>query len=75
MDQTVHKYGGIDTSVYKSHSIRSAATSYLASEQVDVNEILAAAGWSKEETFQKFYNRNISIPFNFGNALLDSVEK
>ena len=66
------KTAGIDTSVYKSHSTRAAATSYLASKQVDVNDILAAAGWSNEETFQKFYNRNIIVPFNFGNALLEA---
>ena len=46
--------------------------SYLASKQVDVNDILAAARWSNEETFQKFYNRNITVPFNFGNALLEA---
>ena len=38
------KTAGIDTSVYTSHSTRSATTSYLASKQVDVNEILVAAG-------------------------------
>ena len=43
------KTAGSDTSVYTSHSTRSATTSFLASKQVDVNQILAAAGWSKEE--------------------------
>ena len=53
--------------------MRSATTSYLASKQVDRNEKLAAAGWSEEETFQKFYNRNITAPFNFGNTLLEAT--
>ena len=67
------KTAGIDTSVYTSHSTRLATTSYLASKEVDVNEILAAAGWSKEEAFQKFYHRNITASFNFGNTLLEAT--
>ena len=52
---------GIDTSVYKSHTTR-----------VDINDIIGAAGWSKEGTFQKFYNRDIVSNFNFGSALLNA---
>ena len=53
--------------------MRSATTSYLASKQVDIYEILAAAGWSEEETFQKFYNRKITASSNFGNTLLEAT--
>lgn len=63
---------GIDTSVYKSHTTRAASTSFLATRQCDVNDIMGAVGWTKEETFQRFYNRNIAPVFNFGSALLDA---
>ena len=66
------KTAGIDTSVYKSHSTRAAMTSFLASKQIDIKKIFVAAGWSKEEIFRKFYNCNITIPFNFGNSLLEA---
>lgn len=65
---------GIDTSMYKSHSTRAASTSALVAKQFDIKDIIGAAGWTKEETFHRFYNRNIDIVsnFNFGNALLDA---
>ena len=63
---------GIDTSIYKSHTTRSASTSSLAGKQSDIQDIMNAAGWTKEETFQKFYKRDIFSPFNFGRALLDA---
>ena len=56
------KTAGIDTSVYTNHSTRSATTSYLASKQVDVNELI-----------QMFFNRNTTAPFNFGNILLEAT--
>ncbi len=64
---------GIDTSKYMTHSTRAAFTSHLAARQFDINDIMKAAGWSKEETFQRFYNRDIGSSFNFGSAILDSL--
>ncbi len=64
---------GIDTSKYMTHSTRAASTSHLAARQFDINDIMKAAGWSKEETFQRFYNRDIGSSFNFGSAILDSL--
>ena len=63
---------GIDTSVYKSHTTRAAFTSFLVGKHFDINDIIGAAGWSKEGTFQKFYNRDIVSNFNFGSALLNA---
>jgi len=47
---------GIDTSKYKSHSTRGASASYLVSKHFDVKDIMSSDGWSKEETFRRFYN-------------------
>jgi len=64
---------GIDTTKYKSHSTRGASASYLAAKHFDVKDIMSAAGWSKEETFRRFYNFEQNNRFNYGTAILDSV--
>ena len=50
---------GIDTTIFKSHSIRAASCSKASSRSVPVDSIMKAAGWSSETTFQKFYNKPI----------------
>ena len=45
---------GINTSQYQTHSTRAASTSHLASKHFDLKSIMQAAGWSNEETFQRF---------------------
>ena len=48
---------GIDTSVYKAHSTRAAATSAASRADLPVSDILAKAGWSNEKTFKTFYHK------------------
>ena len=48
------KKAGIDTSVFKAHSTRAAASS-AAFNYVDINSILKTASWTRESTFSKFY--------------------
>ena len=65
---------GINTSQYKTHSTRAASTSHLASKHFDLKSIMQAAGWSNEETFQRFYNFSADCDtFNFGSAMLDAM--
>ena len=59
---------GVDTKQYKTHSTRAASTSHLASKDCDLKDIINAAGWSKQETFQRFY-RFDSEKCNFGRVL------
>ncbi|GFN81279.1 tyrosine recombinase xerc [Plakobranchus ocellatus] len=47
---------GIDTNVYKAHSTRAAASS-AAARSIDIAQVLKTAGWSREQTFAKFYNK------------------
>ena len=63
---------GIDTNQYKSHSSRAASTLHLASKDYDLKDIMSAAGWSKEETFQRFY-RFDSPKSNFGRELVNNL--
>ncbi len=64
---------GIDISKYKSHSTRGTSASHLASKNFNIRDIMAATGWSKEETFQRYYNFAKPNDFNYGDSILNSV--
>ena len=61
---------GVDTSIFKGHSTRGASSSKAASSGVTVSDILQAADWSTEGTFQRFYHRQSSDKSVFGKAVL-----
>lgn len=61
---------GVNTSVFRAHSTRAAATSGAKAGQISLETIMKSAGWSSENTFQKFYNMPIVNTENFGNELL-----
>ena len=61
---------GIDTSIFTGHSTRGASSSKAASSGVTVSDILQAADWSSEGTFQRFYHRQPSDKSAFGKAVL-----
>ena len=48
---------GIDISVFKPHSTRSASTSKAAAKQIPLRTIMNTAGWSRQSTFTKFYKK------------------
>ena len=51
---------GIDTSTYKAHSTRAAASSSMKRSGMSVQQILAKAHWSKKSrTFATFYDRSL----------------
>ena len=66
-------YAGVDTHVFKSHSTRAASTSAAKAQDVPLDQILEAAGWSKEATFSKFYDKPVVTVPGFGHAVLGSV--
>ena len=51
--KTILQRAGIDTSVYKGHSTRTASTSAANAAGIPINIIMEKAGWSKENTFAK----------------------
>ena len=63
---------GINTTIFKSHSTRAASTSAVAKRGAPMKCILDAAGWSRESTFGKFYNKQTSQ--NFGQQLLQAYQ-
>lgn len=62
----------VDTSIFQAYSIRGAAASKEAASGVTVTDILMAADWSSEGTFQHFYYRpQAHVSFSgFGNSVL-----
>ena len=61
------KLFGIDVSIYKGYSTRSAAASAAKLKGVSTSDILKVADWSREITFTRFYYRqldNIGVGIN-----------
>jgi hypothetical protein len=50
---------GIDISIYKAHSTRSATTSKAKIIGLSAQEIMQRANWTRESTFRRFYHRNL----------------
>ena len=50
---------GINTNVFKGHSIRAAASSCARHEGRSMIDILGNAGWSSDRTFKKHYSKII----------------
>ena len=63
----------MDTDVFKFHSTRAAAASAAKVQDVPLDQILEAAGWCKEETFSKFYDKPVVTVPGFGHAVLGSL--
>ena len=63
---------GIDTNQFKPHSTRAAATSKADTAKLPVTEIMKQAGWSKEATFQNYYNKPVATSSTFGRVVIDS---
>ncbi|PFX12724.1 hypothetical protein AWC38_SpisGene23265 [Stylophora pistillata] len=60
---------GIDTSVFKAHLTQGASSSAARQGGVSVKDILAAADWSRETTFNHFYRRPRHSA-SFGRAVI-----
>ena len=56
--KTVLQSSGIDTSVFKAHSVKDASTSALYPRGVSISKIMNLANWSNEHVFHRFYNRS-----------------
>ena len=54
---------GIDVTKYQAHSTRSAATSKVASQGLQMAHILERANWSREMTFKRYYYKTIECIF------------
>lgn len=61
---------GIDMNCFSPHSTRSASCSAAAASNVPIDTVLRTAGWKRENTFRKFYNRPVSNDSRFSDNVL-----
>lgn len=70
--RTLLSMAGIDVAKFSAGSVRPAAASKARAAAVPVACIMAKAGWSRESTFAKYYNKNIVNASDvFQNAVLE----
>lgn len=50
---------GVDMNIFTPHSTRAAATSAMARARIPVATILRCAGWSREQTFARYYKKEV----------------
>ena len=50
---------GIDTSIFKAHPVRRAATFAAANQGVTLEDILKATDWSIESSLERFYYKPV----------------
>ena len=67
--RTVLKSAGIDTEIFKAHSVRGASTTTAVNSNVPLDDVMKMADWSRVSTFQKFYYKPV-FKSNYGHAVL-----
>ena len=70
--KVVMSKAGLDLSLFTPHSLRAASTSAAFRAKVPIDTILRTAGWSKQNTFRRYYNKPISTSTSFSQAILNS---
>uniref|UniRef100_A0A1X7UAY8 Tyr recombinase domain-containing protein n=1 Tax=Amphimedon queenslandica TaxID=400682 RepID=A0A1X7UAY8_AMPQE len=63
---------GIDTIIFKAHSVRSASMSAASTAGVTTEDILNAADWSTESSFSRIYYKPVCNPV-FASAILKAT--
>ena len=66
---------GIDINKFSGHSTRAASSSFLADQNFSIKDIMMSAGWSNEQTFERFYHKPTGNSFNYGQAILTSFDE
>lgn len=61
---------GVNMKVFTAHSTRAASTSAAFAERVPLSTIIQTAGWQRDSTFRKFYNKPIQRDAQFGEVML-----
>ena len=69
---------GVDTSVFKAHSCRSASLSKARDAGISVSELLKKTGWKSVHTFKTIYSRDkkdskdVDFEFNYVSPILNN---
>ena len=70
--KTVLIYSGIDTRLFTPHSTRGASSSKASLANVPLDTILKTAGWSRSDTFTKYYKKPVTSQGTFSDAILNT---
>ena len=73
--KTVMMKAGIDTSVFKPHATRSAATSAEKAAKVSIDQVMTTAGWHSSSIFGKYYDKPVVTNSAFTNSVLTGANK
>ena len=65
----VLKNAGINTDIFKAHSVRSPSTTAAVKSNVPLDDVIKMADWSRVSTFQKFDNK-IILKANYAHSVL-----
>lgn len=65
------KKAGVDTAMFKAHSVRGASSTAALRKGVLIEDILRTADWSTDSTFRRFYYRP-TYESNYAQTLLQS---
>ena len=65
----VLKNAGIDTDIFKAHSVRGASTTAAVNSNVPLDDVMKMADWSRVSTFQKFYYKPL-FKANYAHSVL-----
>ena len=57
--RTAIKNAGINTELFKAHSVRGASTTAAANSNVPLDDVMKMADWSRVSTFQKFHYKPV----------------
>jgi hypothetical protein len=63
---------GIDPNISKAHSVRGATISVASNKGVTTEDILKAADWSTQSSFQIFYYKPV-YNSSFGRSVLSTI--
>ena len=69
--KVVMQKSGLDLAIFTPHTVRAASTSAAFRAKIPLLSILETAGWSKDNTFRKYYQK----PVNDGKALDEVISK
>ena len=60
---------GLDVQIFTAHSMRAGSTSAALRGKLPIETILATAGWAKESTFRRYYNKSVAES-DFGSVVM-----
>ena len=70
----VMKNMGIDTEVYKAHSLRGATATHMLAQGVPIEQVQSRGHWSSQKTLGMYYNR-LHLQLNWEDLLGENARE